>query len=80
MYQQTAAWHLAQLFLCVIHTQPTESDRMELNSEGGHVLDTETHHTVDLDCGNVHRRNLVPSSLYTEAQKSAISRATFQAL
>jgi hypothetical protein len=42
LYQQTAAWHVAQLFLCVIHTQPTESDHMELNSEGGRVLDTTT--------------------------------------
>jgi hypothetical protein len=64
LYQQTAAWHLAQLFLCVIHTQPAESDRMELNSEGIHVLDTETHHNVDLYCrcysSNVPRRNLIP--------------------
>ena len=73
LYQQTAAWHVAQLFLCVIHTQPTESDRMEPNSEGSHVLDTETHHNVDLYCrccsSNVPRRNLIPSSLYTEVQK-----------
>lgn len=48
LYQQTAAWHVAQIFLYVIHTQPTETDHMQLNSEGSHVLDTETHHNVDL--------------------------------